>query len=85
MLKLRYFTPREVANLHGFPADFRECYYYYYYLLMHVSFHAKQLSFAASTRNKSLISMHLTNEFLVSVRLFSNRSQITSKYGKNSK
>ncbi|PIO39972.1 hypothetical protein AB205_0037170 [Aquarana catesbeiana] len=21
-LKLRYFTPREIANLHGFPADF---------------------------------------------------------------
>jgi len=21
-LKLRYFTPREVANLHGFPAEF---------------------------------------------------------------
>ena len=22
MLKLRYFTPREVANLHGFPSEF---------------------------------------------------------------
>ena len=25
VLKLRYFTPREVANLHGFPSDFCEC------------------------------------------------------------
>ena len=26
ILKLRYFTPREVANLHGFPFEFREYY-----------------------------------------------------------
>lgn len=24
-LKLRYFTPREIANLHGFPAEFGMC------------------------------------------------------------
>ena len=28
VLKLRYFTPREVANLHGFPSDFCECYFF---------------------------------------------------------
>ncbi|NWU97024.1 TRDMT methyltransferase, partial [Upupa epops] len=25
-LKLRYFTPREIANLHGFPQEFGKCY-----------------------------------------------------------
>uniref|UniRef100_A0A8C3TM85 Uncharacterized protein n=1 Tax=Chelydra serpentina TaxID=8475 RepID=A0A8C3TM85_CHESE len=24
-LKLRYFTPREIANLHGFPPEFGTC------------------------------------------------------------
>ena len=33
----------------------------------------------------SLISIHLTNRFHVAVRLFSNRSQMTSKCGKNKK
>ena len=27
VLKLRYFTPREVANLHGFSSDFGKCYF----------------------------------------------------------
>ena len=28
VLKLRYFTPREVANLHGFPSDFCKCLFF---------------------------------------------------------
>lgn len=39
MLQLRYFTPREIANLHGFPPKFGMClvfikYNYKYYLEM---------------------------------------------------
>jgi len=33
----------------------------------------------------SLASVYLTNRFHVAVHLFSNRSQMTSKYGKNKK
>ena len=32
-----------------------------------------------------LIQIYLTNRFQVAVRLFSNRSQMMSKYGKNKK
>ena len=46
VLKLRYFTPREVANLHGFPSDFCECYFFF----TDVSFRAIQLPCCVSER-----------------------------------
>ena len=57
VLKLRYFTPREVANLHGFPSDFRECYFFTDVCECLPKVHAMQLYIAASTRDKSLISI----------------------------
>ena len=36
-------------------------------------------------RKVYLIQIYLTNRFQVAVRLFSNRSQMMSKYGKNKK
>ena len=59
VLKLRYFTPREVANLHGFPSEFCK---FFFLSPMHVSVHQSFLlqcnfSFAGSTINKSLISV----------------------------
>ena len=58
VLKLRYFTPREVANLHGFPSDFRECCFFTDVceclpnVFMQCSF-----PFAGSTRDNSVLSI----------------------------
>jgi len=66
VLKLRYFTPREVANLHGFPSDFCK---FFFFLTMHVSvyqsfFSQCNFSFAASTRDKNLISIQQIDSML---------------------
>ena len=58
VLKLRYFTPREVANLHGFPSDF--CKFFFSTVACECLpkfFPAMQVSFAALTIDKSLISI----------------------------
>ena len=49
--------------------------------LFHLSQDQKWLSLQLST----VVLYHLTNRFHVAVRLFSNRSQMTSKCGKNKK
>jgi len=58
VLKLRYFTPREVANLHGFPSDFCKCFFSTdaCEFLPNIFLHCN-LSFPAATRGKSLISI----------------------------
>ena len=42
-----------------------------------------QLKLVSSFVNKSLYDFYLTNRFYVSLGLFNNRSQMTSKSGKN--
>ena len=46
-LKLRYFTPREIANLHGFPQEFGKC--------------CKVPTFASFFRNANVIFLLGTN------------------------
>ena len=46
---------------------------------------ASSNSYASFVLSKLPACIHLTNRFHVAVRLFSNRSQVTSKCGKNKK
>ena len=82
VLKLRYFTPREVANLHGFPSDFCECYLFYWCMWVFAK-SSCNAAFFFSINKRWKSDFHLTNEFLFSVPLFSNRSEMTSSCGKN--
>ena len=48
-------------------------------------FHIFSLMMKSPVNHRGLFMLYLTNRFHVAVRLFSNRSQMTSKCGKNKK